>query len=101
MRAEEAKRRRRIAEGLELLGDPDEDPRLAEKAFRATNWSTGLALAAIQERRYERTLNKALEAVARASKDPVEERGTALLALRKARRRHPTPDARPSPGDAP
>ena len=95
MRAEESKRRRRIEEGLALLGNPDEDPRLADKAFRAADWSTGQALAAIQERRYERALNKALEAVARAGEGSVEERGTALLALRKARQRLPTPEARP------
>lgn len=93
MRAEEAKRRRKIEEGLELLGNPDEDPRLADKAFRAAGWSTGLAMAALQEGRYERAANKALEALGRSEEDPLEERGTSLLALRKARRKLPTPDS--------
>ena len=86
MTLDTATRKRKIIEGLEILRDAEENPRDATRAFKAADWATGLALAAFHERRYERAVHKALEALRRTSRgdDPFEERGTALLILRRA-----------------
>lgn len=87
MTLDTATRKRKIIEGLEVLRDTEENPRDAIRAFKAADWATGLALTAFHEGRHERAVHKALEAVGRASRgdDPFEERGTALLILRRAR----------------
>lgn len=86
------RRKQKISRGLEILGDAELDPREAVQAFKAADWATGLALTAFHEGRYERALHKALEAWKRASHngDVYEERGTALLILRRSRDRLPS-----------
>lgn len=86
MTLDAAWRKRKIAEGLEILGDAEENPGNVIRAFKAADWATGLALAALHERRYERAVHKALEALGRASRgdDSFEERSIALLVLRRA-----------------
>ena len=85
------RRKQKISRGLELLGNAEQDSREVIQAFKAADWATGLALTAFHEGRYERAIHKALEAWKRASHggDMDEERGTALLILRRSRDRLP------------